>query len=111
MILAESHAIDATVVRRRLPYFGLRSLQSEVFLVPTTRELTKYQRVLLEQIAIAPDTAVVPLKVAAAHEGKSAKQLRGELEDAGALIRLSSHRYGCTVKYLRDRRQQTEHAR
>jgi len=59
-----------------------------------------YQR-LLELLPQLPDTAKVPLPVAAAHEGVSVRTIKRNYP----LIKLTDHRDGVSLGYLRHKTQ------
>jgi hypothetical protein len=61
-----------------------------------------YQRIL-EQLASLPDTAKVPLPVAALHEGVSVRTIKRNYP----LVKLSEHREGVPLGYLRYRKEAT----
>ena len=60
-----------------------------------------YQRIL-EQLDKLPDTAAVPLPVAALHEGVSVKTIKRNYP----LIPLTERRQGVSLGYLRRRKEQ-----
>jgi hypothetical protein len=61
--------------------------------------LSPHYRRILEQLASLPDTAKVPLPVAALHEGVSVRTIKRNYP----LIRISEHREGVSLGYLRHR--------
>lgn len=60
-----------------------------------------YQRIL-EQLSALPDTAVVPLPVAAVHEGVSVKTIKRNYPR----VKLTERREGVLLGYLRRQREQ-----
>jgi hypothetical protein len=60
-----------------------------------------YQRIL-EQLSALPDTAVVPLPVAAVHEGVSVKTIKRNYPR----VKLTDRREGVLLGYLRRPREQ-----
>jgi hypothetical protein len=65
--------------------------------------LSPHYRRILEQLASLPDTAKVPLPVAALHEGVSVRTIKRNYP----LIKLSEHREGVQLGYLRRRKEAT----
>jgi len=59
-----------------------------------------YQRIL-ETLSSLPDTAKVPLPVAAMHEGVSVRTIRRHYP----LVKLSEHREGVLLGYLRRKQE------
>jgi hypothetical protein len=60
-----------------------------------------YQRIL-EQLPFLPDTAVVPVPVAAIHEGVSVKTIKRNYPR----VKMTDRREGVTLGYLRRPREQ-----
>jgi hypothetical protein len=60
-----------------------------------------YQRIL-EQLDKLPNSATVPLPVAALHEGVSVKTIKRNYP----LLNLTEHRQGVSLAYLRRRKEQ-----
>jgi hypothetical protein len=61
-----------------------------------------YQRIL-DQLAALPDTAKVPLPVAAVHEGVSVRTIKRNYP----LINITDHRQAVLLGYLRNRQAQS----
>lgn len=64
--------------------------------------LSPHYRRILEQLAALPDTAVVPLPVAAVHEGVSVKTIKRSYPR----VKLTERREGVSLGYLRRKREQ-----
>jgi hypothetical protein len=65
--------------------------------------LSPHYRRILEQLASLPDSAKVPLPVAALHEGVSVRTIKRNYP----LVRLSEHREGVSLGYLRRQKDST----
>ena len=63
--------------------------------------LSPHYRQILESIPLLPDTAAIPLPVAALHEGVSRKTIKRNYP----LVKLSEHREGVLLGYLRRKRE------
>jgi hypothetical protein len=59
---------------------------------------------ILKRFPDLPDSAVVPVPVAAEHDNVSAQTVRRNYP----LVRLSQNRFGVTVGYLRNRQKKAE---
>ena len=59
---------------------------------------------ILKNIPLMPDTAVIPVPVAALHEGVS----RRTIKRTYPRVKLSDHREGVLLGYLRRKREQAE---
>jgi hypothetical protein len=64
--------------------------------------LSSHYQKILEQLSALPDTAVVPLPVAAMHEGVSVKTIKRNYPR----VRLTERREGVLLGYLRRQREQ-----
>lgn len=64
-------------------------------------KLSPLYRQILKNIPILPDTAAIPVPVAALHEGVS----RRTIKRTYPLVKLSEHRDGVLLGYLRRKRQ------
>jgi hypothetical protein len=63
--------------------------------------LSPHYQQILEQLDKLPDTAAIPVPVAALHEGVS----RRTIKRTYPLIKLSEHREGVLLGYLRRKRE------
>jgi hypothetical protein len=67
-------------------------------------QLSPFYRNILKNIALLPDTAVIPLPVAALHEGVS----RRTIKRTYPLVKISERREGVPLGYLRRKRKVTK---
>ena len=64
-------------------------------------QLSPLYHQILKNISILPDTAAIPLPVAALHEGVS----RRTIKRSYPLVKISDHREGVLLGYLRRKRE------
>ena len=64
-------------------------------------QLSPHYQQILKNIPLLPDTAAIPLAVAALHEGVS----RRTIKRTYPLVKLSEHREGVLLGYLRRKRE------
>jgi hypothetical protein len=64
-------------------------------------QLSPHYRQILQNISLLPDTAAIPVPVAALHEGVS----RRTIKRTYPLVKLSEHREGVLLGYLRRKRE------
>jgi len=77
----------------KLPDKGQKRKKSE--------QLSPHYQQILKNIPIMPDTAAIPVPVAALHEGVS----RRTIKRAYPLVKLSEHRHGVLLAHLRRKRE------
>ena len=66
-----------------------------------SEQLSPLYQQILKNISILPDTAAIPVPVAALHEGVS----RRTIKRTYPLVKLSGHREGVLLGYLRRKRE------
>jgi hypothetical protein len=66
-----------------------------------SEQLSPHYRQILQNIPLMPDTAAIPVPVAALHEGVS----RRTIKRTYPLVKLSEHREGVLLGYLRRKRE------
>ena len=66
-----------------------------------SEQLSPLYQQILKHISILPDTAAIPVPVAALHEGVS----RRTIKRTYPLVKLSEHREGVLLGYLRRKRE------
>lgn len=66
-----------------------------------TEQLSPLYQQILRNIPLLPDTSAIPVPVAALHEGVS----RRTIKRTYPLVKLSEHRHGVLLGYLRRKRE------